>query len=94
MGRIVAAVRRDAPTKAYLKPTFASHLAKLLVAMALDGRGLAWLPESLIKDNLAAGELVRAGDEQWDIPIEIHLFRPRSRLPPVAEQFWSHIVAS
>jgi len=92
MGRIVAAVRASEPKAARLKPTFTSHLAKLLVTMALDGRGMAWLPESLIADDLAAKRLVRAGGETWDIPIEIHIFRPRSRLTSVAEQFWTSVM--
>jgi DNA-binding transcriptional LysR family regulator len=59
--------------------------------MALDGRGMAWLPKSLIGEYLAAEQLVRAGDERWDIPIEIHLFRSRARLPATAEQFWATV---
>lgn len=93
MGRIVHAVRQSSPNKAHLRPTFNSHLARLLVTMALEGRGMAWLPKSLIADDLAAGKLVRAGDEAWDIPIEIHVFRSRARLPPTAERLWSAILA-
>src|SRR5208283_4566638 len=85
------AVRASTSMRPKLKPTFTSHLAKLLVTMALDGRGMAWLPDSLISEDLAAGRLVRAGDKEWDIPIEIHLFRPRSRLSPVAEKFWKQV---
>lgn len=91
MGRIVSAVRNTSPNKAWLKPTFNSHLAKLLVTMALDGRGMAWLPKSLISEYLLSGQLVRAGDKKWDIPIEIHLFRSRARLPATAEQFWATV---
>lgn len=94
MGRIVAAVRQSAPQKAFLKPGFESHLAKLLVTMAVEGRGLAFLPKSLIGEELAQGSLVRAGEEAWDIPIEIHLFRPRTRLSSTAEAFWATVVSS
>jgi DNA-binding transcriptional LysR family regulator len=58
MGRIVATVRAMSPLKPTLKPAFSSHVAKLLVTMALDGRGMAWLPRSLIEEHLAAGEPV------------------------------------
>ena len=30
-----------------------------------------------------------AGGEEWFIPVEIHLFRSRETLPPMAEEFWS-----
>jgi len=91
MGRIATAAGKISPRKAWLKPTFTSHLAKLLVTMAVEGRGMAWLPKSLITDSLDTGVLVRAGEASWDIPIEIHIFRSRARQSPVAERFWAHI---
>ena len=92
MGRIISAVRAASPIAAHLKPVFGSHLAKLLVTMALEGRGMAWLPKSLIEDYLRDGRLVPAGDRSMSIPIEIHIFRPAARQSPIAEQFWAHIV--
>ncbi|MEA1651693.1 LysR family transcriptional regulator [Nitrospirillum sp. BR 11164] len=91
MGRIVAAALETALPATHLKPTFTSHLAKLLVTMALDGRGLGWSPLSLVAEHLERGELVRAGDASWDIPMEIHLYRSRARQSPVAEKFWAHV---
>ncbi|PWC40345.1 LysR family transcriptional regulator [Azospirillum sp. TSO22-1] len=91
MGRIVAAAQGSFPSKIWLKPTFTSHLAKLLVTMALDGRGMGWAPKSLIEDSLETGDLVRAGDSRWDIPIQIHLYRSRARQSLTAERFWSHL---
>ncbi|QOZ47026.1 LysR family transcriptional regulator [Bradyrhizobium sp. CCBAU 53340] len=91
MGTILEAVRATSPLKAKLKPAFTSHLAKLLVTMVQAGRGMAWLPQSLIADQLASGELVKAGGQEWEIPIEIRVFRPRSRLTPAAEAFWTHV---
>lgn len=93
VGRIVAAVRSQSSRTAHLKPTYHSHLATFLVQMALDGRGMAWLPETLIGDYLRKGQLIRAGDESWDIPIEIHLFRTRDRLTAAAERFWESIAS-
>jgi len=93
MGRIVAKALDTALPKARLKPIFTSHLAKLLVTMALEGRGMGWSPKSLVEEHVEKGELVRAGDSSWDIPIEIHLFRPLERLSPAAERFWSHILS-
>lgn len=63
----------------------------VLVVMARDGRGIAWSPKSLILEDLAAGRLVRAGSEMWDIAIEIRLFRPRTRQSVAAEKFWSTV---
>lgn len=93
MGRIVAATRTTVEPYAWLSPTFTSHVAVVLASMARQGRGVAWVPQSLVADDLAAGWLVPAGSEDWNINIEIRLFRPRSRQSPAAEKFWSRISA-
>ena len=91
MGRILAATRAQDGQPAWLDPVFTSHVAAVLKTMARNGRGLAWSPMSLIEDDLAQGALVRAGDASWDIPIEIRLFRPRSRQSQAAEAFWAQL---
>jgi len=60
--------------------------------MVRDGRGVAWIPQSLAEQDVAAGRLVRAGDALWDVPVEVRLFRPRARQSPAAEGFWADIV--
>ena len=94
MGRILAATRAQDGQPAWLEPIFTSHVATVLKTMARNGRGLAWSPLSLAEDDLAHGTLARAGDESWDIPIEIRLFRPRSRQSQSAEAFWAQLAAS
>ncbi len=89
MGRIVTASRDRFPVPLRLDSVFTSHLAAVLRTLARDGRGVAWLPESLIADDLAQGTLVRAGGPAWDIAVEVRLFRPRARQSPAAEAFWA-----
>jgi len=91
MGKILDAVRKASPLQAHLRTTFQSHLAKLLVTMVQAGRGMAWLPQSLIADQLASGDLVAAGGKEWRIPIEIHVFRPRIKMAQAAESFWQQV---
>ncbi len=91
MGRIIASTRtRDAPPT-WLSSVFTAHLAMVLLTMAKAGRGVAWLPLSLIERELESGALVRSGAEDWDIPIHIRLYRPRARQSAAAEAFWSQI---
>jgi DNA-binding transcriptional LysR family regulator len=82
--------RRSGPAR--LERVFVSHLAAVLQSMAREGRGLAWLPENQVIDDLNGGRLVPAGDETWVIPIEIRLFRANEPLPPKCEEFWSHVI--
>jgi DNA-binding transcriptional LysR family regulator len=55
--------------------------------MAIQGRGIAWLPENLIREDLAAKRLIPAGAAQWSIPLQIRLFRRRGLQGTVAEEF-------
>jgi DNA-binding transcriptional LysR family regulator len=93
IGRIVHAVHGHAFKRSSLQTTFTSHSVKLLVTMTLDGRGMAWLPKSLIEDHLQAGSLVPSCDEAWIIPIQVHLLRPRARQSPAAESFWEVVLS-
>lgn len=88
MGRILAATLASDGPSVWLTPVFTAHVATVLASMARAGRGLAWLPLSLVAGDLDSGALVRAGDAAWDVPIEIRLYRPRARQGAAAEQFW------
>lgn len=95
MGRIVAASWAQNGCAAHLKPVFSSHVAVVLKTLATDGRGIAWSPLSLLGEDLGpGGRLVRAGDESWDIPMEIRLYRPKARQNARAEEFWEMLSAS
>lgn len=91
MGRIVTATHAQDAPPTWLMPVFTSHVATVLLAMVRNGRGLAWLPLSLVEPYLESGELVRAGEKKWDIPIVIRIFRPRLRQSPTVERFWSFL---
>ncbi|WP_188260164.1 LysR family transcriptional regulator [Azospirillum tabaci] len=93
MGRIVTAARGAFPAPLALDTVFTSHLAAVLRTLARDGRGVAWLPDSLIAEDLAQGRLVRAGGAGWEIPVEVRLYRPRARQSPAAEAFWALVAA-
>lgn len=91
MGRILASVHALERSSMWLNSTFNAHVATVLAAMARAGRGLAWLPLSLITSDLEHGVLVRAGETRWDVPIDIRLFRPRARQNVAAEAFWTRL---
>ena len=62
IGRLVRALRGGALDGVHAQPVVTAHLATVLRTMVLDGRGVAWLPRSLVADELASGRLVAAGD--------------------------------
>lgn len=72
---------------------FTAHHAVLLKTLAQEGRGVAWLPESLIADELRTGTLVAAGGADWNVPVQIRLYRQRAEMSPVAESLWELALA-
>lgn len=95
MGRIVSASRSAGAPATWLTPVFTAHLAMVLLIMAREGRGMAWLPLSLTTQDLETGRLVRsAPSSDWDIPMSIRLYRPRARQSPAAEAFWAQAGAA
>lgn len=72
---------------------FTAHHAVLLKTLAQEGRGVAWLPESLIADELRTGTLVAAGGADWNVPVQIRLYRQRAEMSPVAESLWKLALA-
>lgn len=72
---------------------FTAHHAELLKTMVLEGRGVAWLPRSLIDQDLKSGRLQVAGGPRWQLPLDIRLFRRRAPQTEAAEAFWKTIDA-
>jgi LysR family transcriptional regulator, hypochlorite-specific transcription factor HypT len=65
-----------------------SSLAENIRLMALTGLGLAWLPETLVREDLSTKRLVRAGGKCYDVPLSIMILRKSIRLGRRAEELW------
>ncbi|WIY53041.1 LysR family transcriptional regulator [Devosia sp. YIM 151766] len=91
LGRIFRSVFDIATVRPRLEPIAESHLA-LLLGLALEGRGVAWVPEGVVRAELDQKLLGEAGGPKWSIPMEVRLFRPRSPLGQVAEEFWKFVL--
>lgn len=88
LGRITHACQ---PSEIRLERIFSSHLAAVLLSMALEGKGVAWLPATLAEHELNQGRLTRSALELADIAVEICLFRAYSPLSDFAETFWKNL---
>ena len=94
LGRILREARGAAHERCPAHSVFTAHLASVLRTMALDGRGMAWLPHTLIREDLASGRLVEAAPQEWTLELEIRLYRDRSPMGHAAEAFWSAVCAT
>lgn len=89
IGRIVADKQSSLAETLPTKTVFTAHLASVLRTMALDGRGIAWLPKTLIADDLKHGLLVEAAPHNWCVEMHIRLYRDKATISKAAESFWN-----
>jgi len=91
LGRILDATVFNRQAAHRLKTTVTSHLAATLRSLARDGRGVAWLPRTLARDDLASGRLVACAGPDWNVEVEIVVVRSTTPQSGAAEVFWSLI---
>jgi DNA-binding transcriptional LysR family regulator len=73
----------------YLRPVVQSDLSSALAALVRAGVGVGWLPQLLVKDDLAAGDVTEIGDSSYSADLEIRLLRSRTRkTSPRARTLW------
>ena len=70
---------------------FVSSMSELLKQVALDGCGIAWLPEYAIQQEIRSGKLVVLNRDELVIPIQAYAYRMNTRMNPVAERFWREL---
>ncbi|WP_211242294.1 LysR family transcriptional regulator [Paracoccus gahaiensis] len=91
MGRILAAALPSCDGPLHLSPLFSSHLAMAVKALAIEGKGVGWIPDSLARDELGPGGRLAGGGDGWHVDVDIALFRPSAPLGARAERFWQQL---
>ena len=81
------ALRRPGLTPS-LHPVVESALAEALRASAVAGLGLAWLPHSLVADDVERGVLVRAGDAGFDVALQTCMYGEKSVVEGRLKGLW------
>jgi DNA-binding transcriptional LysR family regulator len=89
LGRILASHPRFNGEAVHIETIFTSQLATTLMNKARDRQGVAWLPETLIREDLERKLFVRAGDKAFDIKLGIQLFRSPECRNRAAGQLWA-----
>lgn len=93
LGRIVRAILGARLQARPNRSVLTAHLGSVLRSMALEGNGLAWLPRSLIQDDLTQGRLIDAGGSAWRIPLQIRLYRMRTSGNAGPDPLWRAALA-
>ena len=94
LGRILREVNAAFFERVPVQQVFKAHLASALRTMALERNGMAWLPRTLVADDIKSGRLVEAAGPQWRIDLEIRLYRDRVPLGSSGEDFWAAVCAA
>lgn len=88
LGRILRGVIGTRLPRLLAAPALTADLAGSLRALCVDGRGVAWLPETMVTEDLTSGRLARCADASWEVPVAVRLYRPHMPLTPKAEEMW------
>jgi DNA-binding transcriptional LysR family regulator len=95
LSQVVGVVMASAPLRACLRPVAGSDSLHSLCTLVRQGLGLAFLPESMVREELRRGELVRA-DARWSALLEIRLVRAGRAFPrspaDAAQRMWRCLV--
>ncbi|MCB1538504.1 MAG: LysR family transcriptional regulator [Rhodospirillales bacterium] len=95
LGRCVEGLIHDMPShRRKLATVFESPSSEVLRAMALAGFGMAFLPESLIEDDLQGGFLIPALPKRYRLDLDILIIRRQATLSESAENLWSHLISA
>lgn len=60
-------------------------------ALVKQGFGMGWLPSRMTEKSEQFGRLVRAGDECWDVPLDIRLIRLRDARSEGLLNLWNQL---
>ncbi len=97
LGRMVDLILNQTRQTLHLDKCYETDMAEGLKMMALEGRGIAFLPESAVTRELKTKQLARADDGQgsWEVNMEIRLYRerPSEQKPgkPVVAKLWDYL---
>ncbi|SIT01661.1 LysR family transcriptional regulator [Neptunomonas antarctica] len=73
-------------------PAYEASFTTALKAMAIEGYGVAWLPYTIIRDDLVNGKLVRVAEESDDILIDIKIFKCAAIVESRVDAFWQTLM--
>jgi DNA-binding transcriptional LysR family regulator len=93
-GRCLALLLRRAKTQPALRPHYESDMAEVLKKMVLEGEGIAWLPKSSIQAELKNGELVPGGGKEWELEVELRVYRDASNRNEFIDTLWRYLRSS
>ena len=66
-------------------------MSESIQKMTIEGHGLAWLPLCSLKESFDKNILARAGDQTWDIGLEVRIYRSLEKRGDKIEKLWEFL---
>jgi DNA-binding transcriptional LysR family regulator len=98
LGRMVELILSDLKNPLHLVKRYETDMAEGLKMMALEGHGVAFIPESSVVREVRARQLAPAdgGESAWTVDMEIRLYRERPTAQrsgkPIVDRLWNHLL--
>lgn len=89
LGRVVQVIVDREGIGDRLEFRYENSMSEALKAAAIEEQGIAWLPESAIRRELAEGRLVAVGGDQLTMSMDIRLYRAAERNRKEIQRLWS-----
>lgn len=90
-GRLCNGIIRFSSNQTQFNTVAQSPYSRVLHSLALNGVGIAWLPERCVKADLHANQLIQAGGESWCCNLEIRLYASQERARLLQSNLWENI---
>ena len=90
-GRLLNRIIRFGPAHPQLSVVAQSPHSRILRTLALNGAGVAWLPERCARDDFLSQRLVKISGEQWCSEVEIRLYASPERARLLELNLWENI---
>ncbi len=87
--RLVDEIIQRHDARSSLDLCYENSLGDALREGVRQGMGLTWLPRSLVASDLESGLLVHAGEEVWELPLEVRLYRSAQDSRVLVKDVWS-----
>lgn len=91
LGKLISLIRSRWRQPLNLNTVYQSSLAESLKHMVLAGHGVAWLPQSCVRQCIEDGDLVQLGGQQMSLAMEIRIFRRVGSLSRASDLLWKQL---
>lgn len=90
LGRLTGILIADHGPDLNLAHIYENPMAEALKVMAITGRGVTWLPELSVRNEIAGRTLVVV-DPEVTVSMTVQIYRSMDKTRPIVERLWTYI---